>query len=128
MEALSAAMQALFGFAYPGTTLDQAGCHRDSQLHKQASAVTPKRSFFFCLQRKGMFGTFEQAQQNHSPFLKERLGCPGYKTETKPSAEAICFPAVFQRDRAPMRCPLIQPGVNFLWTRESIKFLCGSWL
>lgn len=119
--------QALYRCAHPHMTLDQAGCHRDAQLYKQKSAATPKRSFFLCIQRKGEFGALEQGRQKHSLFLKEGLGCACHNKKTKPTAEAIHFPAVFHRDRAPMRCPLIQPGVHFLWPRESIKCPCGSW-
>lgn len=126
MEALSVARQALYRFAYPYTTLGQAGCHKDAQLYKQKRAATPKRSFFLCIQRKGKFEALEQVQQKHSLFLKEGLGCACYNKKTKPTTEAIHFPGVFHRDRAPMRCPLIQPGVHFLWTRESTKCSCGS--
>lgn len=124
MKTLSVARQALGSFAHPCTTLGQTECYGGAQPYKQNSAATPKSSFFLCIHRKGKLGALEQAQQKISLLKRRTWMC---KKKTNSSAEAIQLPAVFHRDRAPMRCPLIQPGVHFLWTRESIKCPCGPW-
>lgn len=126
MEALSAAMQALCMSAYSGGILDQAGCYSGAQLYEQKSAIAPREASFSASTQRGTLEHLNRHHKKHTPSLKQGFACARQENK-KPTRETIYFPPVFHRDRAPMRCPLIQPGVHFPWTRKSIKCPCGSW-